>query len=149
MKLSQIIMLGGIFIISNLKFITDILNINYDQIESIDSIKNSDHSINFFVKLKPVSNLYCDPCHIVGNGFTKRKLIHSTLVNWKCIIFYKRRRYLCKDCSSSFSEKNPFINTGESVTLETKINVLKDLKFVANTYSAVAAIYNISVTKVI
>ena len=67
--------------ISNQKFITDILNINYDQIESIDSIKNSDHSINFFVKLKPVSNLYCDPCHIVGNGFTKRKLIHSTLVN--------------------------------------------------------------------
>ena len=49
MKLSQIIMLGGIFIISNQKFITDILNINYDQIESIDSIKNSDHSINFFV----------------------------------------------------------------------------------------------------
>lgn len=152
MKLSQIIMLGGIFIISNQKFITDILNINYDQIESIDSIKNSDHSINFFVKLKPVSNLrcpYCDSCHIVGNGFTKRKLIHSTLVNRKCIIFYKRRRYLCKDCSSSFSEKNPFINTGESVTLETKINVLKDLKFVANTYSAVAARYNISVTKVI
>ena len=84
MKLSQIIMLGGIFIISNQKFITDILNINYDQIESIDSIKNSDHSLNFFVKLKPVSNLrcpYCDSCHIVGNGFTKRKLIHSTLVN--------------------------------------------------------------------
>ena len=82
------------------------------------------------------------------HGYYDRKLTHSTLINRKCVIIYRQRRYYCKYCEQTFHENNPFINTSEHISLETKINVLKDLKFVSNTYSSVAKRYSISATKV-
>ncbi len=135
---------------SNTKFITDILNINETDAESITSIQQSDGSIIIKVRLKPVEDITCPYCNgpVIKNGFVSRKLTHSTLVNRKCTLIFQRRRYICQSCECSFSEKNPFINTSESLTIETKINVLKDLKFVTNTYSAVADRFNLSTTKV-
>lgn len=135
---------------SDTKFITDMLNINKSDIEFIHSFSQSDGSILIRIRLKSVSDVHCPYCgkSTIKNGFTSRKLIHSTLVNRKCTIIFQRRRYLCKECNLSFSERNPFINTSESLTIETKINVLKDLKYVTNTYSAVAHRFNLSFTKV-
>ena len=131
-------------------FITNILNIESDMIESLDSIPQSDHSILIKIKLVKDPSLVCPLCkgQINIHGYNSRKLIHSTLVNRKCTIIYSQRRYKCNSCNISFSEKNPFINTKENVAIETKINVLKDLKFTNNTYTSVAKRYNLSVTKV-
>ena len=126
------------------------LNVNPQDVESISTISQSDQSVKIKIRLKPDSDIVCPFCKnpVIKNGFISRTLTHSTLVNRKCFIIYERRRYLCKTCCFSFSENNPFINTRESITLETKINVLKDLKKVNNTYTSVAERFHLSVTKV-
>ena len=49
----------------------------------------------------------------------------------------------------TLSEKNPFGSQKENLTYETKINILKDLKYHASTYTAVAKRYNVSPTQVL
>lgn len=133
------------------KFITDMLNIDLNMIESIESVQSSDNSEDILLKLKPVPNMTCPYCghSLVSNGFYKRKLIHSTLINRKCTIFFYRRRYICRDCECTFSEPNPFASKGDNVTYETKINILKDLKEPSMTYSLAARRNNVSSTKVL
>jgi len=131
-------------------FITDILNIKLEDLEKVDSFAQSDDSLLIKLRLKNKSDVSCPYClkEVKIHGYYPRKLIHSTLVNRKCIIIYNQRRFICNDCEVTFHEQNPFINTKESVTIETKINVLKDLKYVNSTYTSVAARYNLSITKV-
>ena len=133
------------------KFITDMLNIDPDQIESIESVPSSDESVTVYIKLKPEDNPACPYCSkpLVSNGFYQKKLIHSTLNNRDSTIFFSRRRYICRSCECTFSEPNPFASKGDNVTYETKINVLKDLKEPSMTYSLTARRNNISVTKAI
>lgn len=133
------------------KFITDILNIESEKIEKLTSVDLYDNSILIKVRLKYDHEIKCPLCKnekVKIHGYSKRTLIHSTLVNRKCTILYEQRRYKCDICELTFSEKNPFINTSENVTYETKVNVLKDLKYVYNTYTSVALRYNLSITKV-
>jgi len=132
------------------KFITDILNINSEDIEKIDSIPQADSSIKVKIRLKPNPDILCPISghKVIVHGYSRRKLIHSTLMNRNCIILYEQRRYKCKTCDFTFKEKNPFINTKENVTYETLVNVLKDLKFVNMTYTLVGIKHNLSTTKV-
>lgn len=126
------------------------MNIPPEKIESIVSVDSSDGSLTLRIKLIPEKDLLCPYCKnsVKIHGYSQRKLIHSTLVNRKCTLFYSQRRYKCDDCDITFSENNPFINSSENITIETKINVLKDLKYVNSTYTSVATRYNLSVTKV-
>ena len=130
-------------------FITKLLNIKPYDLLSVMSSSAKDGSIILKVRLKP-KECYCHICNIPGktHGYYQRKLTHSTLVNRQCIIIYEQRRYKCSECGSTFSERNPFIDTSERVTYETKINVLKDLKQPENTYTSIAQKYNLSATKV-
>lgn len=130
------------------KFITDLLNIEIDKIEKLTSVDTSD-GLSIKVRLKS-SKVKCPLCNgnVKVHGYYDRKLIHSTLINRKCTIVYSQRRYRCDDCDYTFHESNPFINTKENITYETKINVLKDLKYVNYTYTGTAARNNISPTKV-
>lgn len=130
-------------------FITKLLNIKPSDLLSVMSSSAKDGSIILKVRLKP-KECYCHICNIPGktHGYYQRKLTHSTLFNRQCIIIYEQRRYKCSECGSTFSERNPFIDTSERVTYETKINVLKDLKQPENTYTSIAQKYNLSATKV-
>lgn len=132
------------------KFITQLLNIEEEQIEDLKQIIQSDNSVIFKVKLKfrPTLCPYCNgPAKI--HGYYSRKLTHSTFVNRKCVIYYQQRRFRCDSCEVTFHEENPFINSGEGVTYETKINVLKGLKYPESTYTSIARNFDLSVTKVI
>ena len=130
-------------------FITKILNIKPSELLSVMSNSKKNGSIILKVRLKP-KECYCPICNILGktHGYYQRKLTHSTLDNRQCINIYEQRRYKCSECGSTFSERNPFIDTSERVTYETKINVLKDLKQPENTYKSIAQKYNLSATKV-
>lgn len=133
------------------KFITNILNIDESRIKSIESITSSDkQQINVYIKLNEDKDVKCPYCKEkpLVHGYYRKKLIHSTLANRKCYIFYDQRRYKCKNCDITFHENNPFASENESLTYETKINILKDLKYPSNTYTAVANRYNVSATKV-
>lgn len=131
------------------QFITDMLNIKSEDLESVQHVKQSDDTLLIKVKLKkkPVVCPYCKgPVKI--HSYYPRKLTHSTLVGRKCFIVYLQRRYYCASCDVTFQEHNPFINSSEGLTYETKINVLKELKHPYNTYTATAKRFNISKTKV-
>lgn len=130
------------------KFITDLLNIEMDKIEKLIPV-DTGNGLSVKVRLKS-SDIKCPLCNgdVNIHGYYDRKLIHSTLVNRKCVIVYSQRRYRCQSCEYSFHETNPFINTKENVTYETKVNVLKDLKYATSTYTATAVRYNLSTTKV-
>ena len=132
------------------KFITDMLNIELSEIESLNSIPQSDDSIVIKIKLNRKENNSCPLCHgkVKIHGYYPRKLLHSTLVNRKCTIIYDQRRYSCASCEFTFHENNPFINSSENVTYETIINVLKELKKTNATYTSTAKMFNLSTTKV-
>ena len=130
-------------------FITKLLNIKTSEVLSVAASTKKDDTIILKVRLK-IKNSSCPICSIASktHGYYKRELIHSTLVNRKCIIVYEQRRFKCPECSSTFSEPNPFIDSSERITYETKINVLNDLKQTESTYASVAKKYNLSATKV-
>lgn len=129
--------------------IINLFNIELEKIKKIDSIVQSDGSIIVKITLVP-EEIKCKFCKNKMNihDYTQRKLTHSTFVNRKCTIYYCQRRYICKECEITFKEKNPFTKTTENLTIETKVNVLKDLKYVNETYTSVARRYNLSITQV-
>ena len=132
------------------QFITDLLNVKSDDIQEIYHLKQSDESLIIKVKLKRTL-LSCPYCRKKLNihGYYARKLTHSTFANRKCSIHYMQRRYKCENCEITIHEHNPFSSFRESITHETKINVLTDLKFPEATYTSVATRYNLSTTQVI
>ena len=132
------------------QFITELLNVKQDEIQEIYHLKQSDGSLILKVRLKR-SLLSCPYCRKKLNihGYYTRKLLHSTFANRKCSIHYMQCRYKCETCEITIPEHNPFSNFRESITHETKINVLTDLKYPEATYTSVATRYNLSTTQVI
>ena len=132
------------------KFITDMLNVELDELDSITSIPQSDDSIVIKLKLCKKENVSCPICHgkVKTHGYYSRKLLHSTLVNRKCTIVYQQRRYICDPCEFTFHEDNPFTSSSNGCTYETTINVLKELKHTNSTYSSTAKRFHLSPTKV-
>lgn len=131
-------------------FITTMLNVQPEDLSSITSLKQEDGSIVLKIKLVPKYTL-CPTCKSPTkiHGYYSRKLTHSTLANRSCTIYYQQRRYRCPQCEISFCETNPFIDSSERLTFETKFNVLTELKYPEATYTSVARRYNLSVSKVI
>ena len=130
-------------------FITNILNVNEKDIDSINSVSSDDETINVFIKLKPKTNIcpYCGS-KMIGHGCKKRTLTHSTFINRKCTIIFKQRRYFCKKCEITISENCPFASKSKCLTYETINNILIDLKNPNITYSDCAKRHNVSVTQV-
>lgn len=132
------------------KFITNILNVDDKDIDSLDCIDNSNGNLTLTIKLLRKESDVCPACDKPGriHGYNTKKLNHSIFANRKCIIIFKQRRYKCVDCDLTFSESNPFAKRNGKITHETKINVLKDLKRTNVTYNQVAGRYNITATEV-
>lgn len=135
---------------SHKNFITNLLGIKSSEILSVDLINQKDGALSIKVKLV-AKDKFCPICHTKCkiHGYYKRKLKHSTFANKPCIIYYEQRRYICLECCTTSCEQNPFIDTSERITYETKINVLNDLKHPEATYTSVANRYDLSPTKVI
>lgn len=132
------------------KFITNILNVDDKDIDSLDCIDDSNGNLTLTIKLLRKESDVCPACDKPGriHGYNTKKLNHSIFANRKCIIIFKQIRYKCVDCDLTFSESNPFAKRNGKITHETKINVLKDLKRTNVTYNQVAGRYNITATEV-
>ena len=132
------------------KFITNILNVDDKDIDSLNCIDDSNGNLTLTIKLLRKESDVCPACDKPGriHGYNTKKLNHSIFANRKCIIIFKQRRYKCVDCDLTFSESNPFAKRNGKITHETKINVLKDLKRTNVTYNQVAGRYNITATEV-
>ena len=105
------------------QFITKLLNLKESDLQDLVSLEKPDDSIEFKLKLKPKPTV-CPLCGSVVkiHGYYSRKLTHSTFANRKCTILYQQRRYRCEACELTFHEPNPFINSSECLTYETKLN---------------------------
>lgn len=132
------------------QFVSDMLNIDFEQIQEMQDIRQSDETIILKIKLKDKRPLcsYCKSRPII-KGYYPRKLIHSTFANRPCVIIYQQRRYKCEVCNLTFHERNPFTATSDNSTHETKINILTDLKNPGITYTLVANRYNVSKSTVL
>lgn len=86
-------------IIPDFDFITTLLNISADQIESLHVV-SSKESVDYFISLK-AEIPDCPYCgnKMISNGYGRIKPIkHPTLFDTKSVICYKPHRYLCKAC---------------------------------------------------
>lgn len=96
-------------IIPDFDFITSLLNISADQIESLHVV-SSKESVDYFISLK-AEIPDCPYCgnKMISNGYGRIKPIkHPTLFDTKSVIHYKPHRYLCKACGKTVSQDNPF-----------------------------------------
>ena len=132
------------------KFIMNILNVDDKDIESLECNNDLDGNLTLNVKLVRKESDVCPACNKPGkvHGYNTKKLTHSIFANRTCVIFFKQRRYKCADCDLTFSESNPFAKRNDKLTLETVVNILKDLKRVNVTYNQVASRYNVTATEV-
>ncbi|MDO5139090.1 MAG: ISL3 family transposase [Oscillospiraceae bacterium] len=130
-------------------FITHILNIDYDRLEKIDSADDGQGGLLIKVTLKNSETL-CPVCKgkTKIHGYNEKKITHSVLNNRCCRILYRQRRYRCRDCELTFSEKNPFSSRNEKLSHETKLNILQDLRRPDNTYTYVGIKNNVSPTEI-
>ena len=131
-------------------FITEILNVQMEDIREIHPVSDSSSNMTIRIKLKNRQS-HCPFCggRVRINCYKERKLTHSIFMDRKCVILYLQRRYQCVECKFTFNARNPFINTRENITCETKVNILKALKHYSVTYSYVASAFNVSKPTVI
>lgn len=110
-----------------------------------------DKTVVYYITLiqKPKLCPFCNSFNIIVKDYKLRVIKHPTLTNHNSLLYYRCRRYKCKDCSSTFNEDNPFSVHKHRVSNLLKIEVLSELKKPFHTYSSVAQRFFISNTQVI
>lgn len=91
----------------------------------------------------------CGSINAIAHGYSIKKITHSISTNQPCIIKYKARRYLCKDCGKTFFEKNPFCQDNDKVSVYTELKALDKLRSHTSTFATVARDLNLSTNSVI
>ncbi len=107
--------------------------------------------ITAYVKLKRLPNQTCIHCksnNIKIKDYKTKAINHKHFTGKQCFIKYKQRRYVCNDCHKTFYEHNPFSFSNESVSAETVLYVLDELKS-TQSFKSVALKTGISLNKVI
>lgn len=126
------------------------LNLKPVEVETIESITTDSNDV-FILTLKRKDHV-CPYCSSITHSikdyklrFLKQKIFYRSIAS----IYYKVRRYYCKQCGKTFIEKNSFINSKKRIPPATIFDILNDLKPYNSTFSSVARIHNLSVSSVI
>lgn len=129
-------------------FITSTLNLEEDQVDSLDCIRE-DNILKIFVTLKN-THPTCPYCggESKSKGYLTRTYNHLPLAGTRSVIIWKRRRYLCKDCHKSFVEDNPFGPEAFHQTYAVLQNVAKELGNIHYSLKDIATHNHISPTLV-
>ena len=136
-------------IIPDFDFITTLLNISADQIESLHVV-SSKESVDYFISLK-AEIPDCPYCgnKMISNGYGRIKPIkHPTLFDTKSVICYKPHRYLCKACGKTVSQDNPFTFRRFSSSYLLLRNVMNKLGNLNYTLDMIAKELHLSNTQV-
>ena len=96
-------------------------------------IVQRDNTLTCILYLKRKKQI-CPYCHgkTIGHGHKKKIIKHPVLTEHKCNIEYYANRYLCKECTRTFLEDNPFTFRGFNasfVLLRSVMNKLADLHY--------------------
>lgn len=132
--------------LDNIDFITIAFNLQPHQIKTISS-SLTDGIFHIFLSLNPHEK-DCPFCggKIKIQGYTERTLHHSPAFSHPCIIHWKRTRFICKDCSKTFSEENIFSPEHFRHTYPVLHQIAIDLKNPHFTFEDIAKKHNISIT---
>lgn len=136
---------------------------NYDiikflNLESVDinldksSFIKTDESlvVKIVLNKQPVNICpFCGSNNSIIKDYVSKNIAHSISTFKPCIITYKARRFTCKDCNTSFYERNPFASLDSRTSYYTDALILDKLKSHTATYSSVARDLNVSIQLVI
>ena len=89
----------------------------------------------------------CPECGSISyslKDYQSKKITHSISTAFPCILKYKARRYICKDCGKIFYERNPFSLPDEKTSTMTRFLVINFLRSHTSTFSSVAKQYNLT-----
>lgn len=128
----------------------NLLGLQPDDILFINVIKDDDTIfIDVTLSAKNVSCPICNSSYINIKGYKIKLIPHSVFNFNKCFIRYRARRYICKCCSNTFFEPDPFSSKLQRISSATIIQVLKDCKRLNYTYTSIGEKNHISATSVI
>ena len=127
-------------------FITSTLNVSQDSIESFTTT-TIDRTYHLNIKLKP-SYPECPFCGGPSKikGYSNYSYNHMDIAGTPSIIHWKRTRYVCKDCSKSFSEESPFGPANFHQSYAVLNGIALDLHNVRYTYKDIAERFHVSDT---
>lgn len=129
-------------------FITTVLNIGENDIESIKTINNSGKSFDIFLTLKSYrpSCIYCGG-PTKSKGFSRSSISLPNLSSLQCTLHWARRRYVCNDCQKSFVEHNRFAPEGLSASYSLLREIMIDFSNPRMTVTDISKKSHISVTQ--
>ncbi|NJE41579.1 ISL3 family transposase [Faecalicoccus pleomorphus] len=132
------------------KYILRILNLTPEDVKSIDPVPSKNGHSDYLITLK-VKDHFCPKCGCLTNrvkDYRIQKVKAKIFNDGSTTVFYKSRRYLCKECGKAFKERTTLIGDKKTISQNTAASILEDLKPYNSTFSSVARKYNVSVTSV-
>lgn len=132
------------------KHILRTLNLSPEDVKSIDPIPSKNGQYDYLITLK-IKEHFCPKCGCLTNSvkdYRIQKVKAKIFNNESTTVFYKSRRYICKECGKAFKERTTLIGDKKIISQNTAASILEDLKPYNSTFSSVARKYNVSVTSV-
>lgn len=132
------------------KYILRTLNLNQEDVKSIDPISSKNGQFDYLITLK-IKEHFCPKCGCLTNSvkdYRIQKVKAKIFNNESTTVFYKSRRYVCKECGKAFKERTTLIGDKKIISQNTAASILEDLKPYNSTFSSVARKYDVSVTSV-
>lgn len=121
-----------------------------NKIESITTVKlNEQLTLHLRLKKQIMTCPVCQTTPMYFHGYRLKQIIHSVSIEHKVLIAYQSRRYKCKLCCKVISESNPFNQSYERMSLNTKLSILNHLKDIHHNFADTAKLFNVSSQSVI
>ena len=130
-------------------FTTAFLNLKDCDIETLDSYL-IDNTFHYDVSLvrKHYDCPYCGGNTIL-HGSKIINIHHPIITDFDGFIHFKAKRFICKDCSKTFFENNPFTFEGFKNSYAVINRVMTHLKTLDLNFTRIAELNNVSVTTVL
>lgn len=124
------------------------MNIDEKDVEELNAV-NDGETVRYRILLKR-KDFHCRYCGGKLNilGYKERLIRHPTLSEYKSVIDFRSRRFICKDCRRSSMEDNPFTFKGFRTSYALQRKVLLRLKNLNYTLKMIADELNLSETMV-
>ncbi len=112
------------------KYILRTLNLTPEDVQSIDPVPSKNGHSDYLITLK-VKDHFCPKCGCLTNrvkDYRIQKVKAKIFNDGSTTVFYKSRRYLCKECGKAFKERTTLIEDKKTISQNTAASILEDLK---------------------
>lgn len=110
-------------------YIIKLLNLQDKNVEIINvEIVDNTYLIHLKVNNYPTCCPNCGSTSIIKHTDYPRSIKYMNLLNFKCIIKYVQKRFLCKDCKKTFNQTVSFVSKHSTIANNLKMNTLMENK---------------------